>query len=271
MVLRERERVKCLRSLSSVVVEMSLQLRLLKSAILTAVTFHPDHLIVFPYEVIRSPRTTLEPSGIASINNFTLEMRRHLAHSIGLDSEAILPTREDLSMRGTSLPYYTSLTDKLFNKFGARFHLFPVHGDGNCLYRALSHVIFGSERPYYILKQCLVRTFLSKPEHFFNAMTWAGISSEEDLHSHVRDISVPNAWGTNTELVMLGALARIDVVSINAYGVDPTNWRICPLFIHECLVPPLVCAPIYEGHKFGVIFHMIDHHKGMEHFDPFYM
>ena len=96
-------------------------------------------------EVIRFPRDMSDHLGIASVNIFTLAMRLNLAQSIGLGAEEILPNREDLSIRGTSLRYYTSLTTKLFDKFGIEFHLCPVYGDGNCLYRALSHIIFGNE------------------------------------------------------------------------------------------------------------------------------
>ena len=65
-----------------------------------------------------------EHSGVTSVNNFTLWMQLNLAHSIGLGAEEIIPNREDLSIRGTYmyLRYYTSLTRKLFDKFGIDFH-----------------------------------------------------------------------------------------------------------------------------------------------------
>ena len=81
-------------------------------------------------EVIRFPRDMSEHSGIDSVNIFTLAMRLNLAQSIGLGAEEILPKREDHSIRRTSLRYYTSLSTKLFDKFGIEFHLCPVYGDG---------------------------------------------------------------------------------------------------------------------------------------------
>ena len=69
---------------------------------------------------------------------------------------------------------------------------------------------------------------------------------------------------------MIGALARIDVVSIDATDVDPNNLNIHPVYIHEHLEVPLECDPIYEGQKLMVIYHRIDHQVGMEHFDLFY-
>ena len=79
----------------------------------------------------------------------------------------------------------------------------------------------------------------------------SGIFSEQDLHCHIDRIRSPNEWGTNTELNMVGASARIDVVSIDATDVDPNNWSIHPVYIHEHLEVPLECDPIYEGQIFG--------------------
>ena len=63
-------------------------------------------------EVTRFPRDMTEHSDVTSVNNFTLPMRLNLAHSIGLGTEEIIPNREVLSIRGTYLRYYTSLTTK---------------------------------------------------------------------------------------------------------------------------------------------------------------
>ena len=118
-----------------------------------------------------------EHSGVTSVKNFTLAMRLNLADSIGLGSEEIITNREDLSIRGSHLRYYTSLTTKLFDKFGIDFHLCPVYGDGKCLYRALSHIIFGNERSHYVLKQCLICEFEANPQHCYNVMGRSGIFS----------------------------------------------------------------------------------------------
>ena len=97
-------------------------------------------------------------------------MRINIAHSIGLGTEEFIPNREDLSIRGTYLRYYTSLTTKLFDKFGIDFHLCPVYGDSNCLYRALSHIIFGNERSHHVLKKCLIYEFEANPRSCYNVM-----------------------------------------------------------------------------------------------------
>ena len=98
----------------------------------------------------------------------------------------------------------------------------------------------------------------------------SGIFSELDLYSHINRIRSHGEWDTNTKLNRIGALARIDVMSIDATDVDPNNWNIHPVYVHEHLEVPLECDPIYGDLKLGVIYHRIDNQVGMEHFDPFY-
>ena len=98
----------------------------------------------------------------------------------------------------------------------------------------------------------------------------AGIFSEQDLHSHIDQIKYHGEWGTNTELNMIGALSRIDVISIDVTDVDPNNWNIHHVYVDENLGVQLECDPSNEGQKLWVIYHRIGHQVGMEHFDPFY-
>ena len=128
------------------------------------VTFESSD-VVFNATIIRHPSMTGH-SEIALINNFTLAMRCNLV----LENEAILPNREDILSRGPILHYYQSLKARLRNKFGPQIYLCPVYGDGNCLYRTLSHVIFGSESSYRILEHSLISKFKSTPAHFYNVM-----------------------------------------------------------------------------------------------------
>ena len=44
--------------------------------------------------------------------------------------------------------YYESLEARLSHLFGHSFELCPVTGDGNCLCRALAHIIFAIEAIY---------------------------------------------------------------------------------------------------------------------------
>ena len=107
---------------------------------------------------------------------------------------------------GPILHYYQSLKARLRNNLV--FNFICVYGDGNCLYRTLSHVIFGSESSYRILKHTLISKFKSTPAHFYNVMRRSGIFSDQELIEHMDRVSVLNEWGTNTELNMIRVLAQ---------------------------------------------------------------
>ena len=131
------------------------------------------------------------------------------------------------------LKYYSSLENRLLNTIHIGISLVPVIPDGNYLYRALSHIIFGTQSKYATLKQHLISTLFSSPEHFPNVMEKSGIFSEKELHEHILRISAHNAWGTDVELRMLGALAGIDIVTKIATDSDCLNWRLEPVYIHN--------------------------------------
>ena len=82
-------------------------------------------------------------------------------------------------------------------------------------------------------------------------MHWSGIDNEQSLQAHITRVSYPNEWGTNTELNMVAALARIDVVAIDATDVDQNKLCIRLVYSHEQLDPPFEYDPIYEGRVVG--------------------
>ena len=104
---------------------------------------------------------------------------------------------------------------------GHNFELCSVTGDGNCLYRALAHIIFGTEEIYEQLKFQLIRQFGNSPLHCYNVMKILHYSCEEDLNNHLDLISNANEWGTDVLLAILGSLAEIDVLVINATHTNP--------------------------------------------------
>ena len=109
------------------------------------------------------------------------------------------------------LHYYQSLKARLRNKFGTQIYLCPVYGDGNFLDRTLSHVIFGSESSYRILKHILISN-LRALQLFYTVLRISDIFSDQELIEDMDRVSALNEWGTNTELNMIVALDQIDVV-----------------------------------------------------------
>ena len=110
--------------------------------------------------ILRDPQDFSQFLLNSSFNNFTIEMRQRLAQSIGIDRVFIQLYRET---RRIATSYYISLHRQLMSYLGMNVSLYDVQPDGNCLYRALSHIIFGGEDHYELLKHKLIQTFLASP------------------------------------------------------------------------------------------------------------
>ena len=151
-----------------------------------------------------------------TVNRFSLNMRTQLVISIDMDPELIADYENTfVNIIDSCLGlYYRSLRIWLSQMFGDTLNLRPVIGDCNCLDRSLSHIIFGTEKHYDDLKSKLITKFRNRPEHTLNVMHMSGITSEEELDDHFPLINIPNEWGTNVELAILGALAHLDILVI---------------------------------------------------------
>ena len=103
--------------------------------------------------ILRHPLDISQLIPNSSFNNLTVEMRQSLAQSIGIKSVVILPVRETKRIPPN---YYASLEIQLINYFGKNVSKYSVQPDGNCLYRALSQIIFGMEDYYELLKHQLI-------------------------------------------------------------------------------------------------------------------
>ena len=70
----------------------------------------------------------------------------------------------------------------------------------------------------------MIAKFRSSPFHISKEMNKLVLTEQQLIH-HLTRISAPNEWGTDLEeLRILGALADIDVVSINAMDIDCDQW-----------------------------------------------
>ena len=89
-------------------------------------------------------------------HTFTDAMRRTLADSINLQHIPIRLT-DFTGARVTSTRYYTKIRTYLKSRFNMM--LIPVIADGNCLFRTLSHIIFGDESEHHNVRDSLIQTF----------------------------------------------------------------------------------------------------------------
>ena len=115
---------------------------------------------------IPPPVPTINVVGNIS-RTLTNAMRRALADSINLEHLSIR------SMDFTS--YYSRLQTQLQSRFNMR--LVPVISDGNCLFRALSHIIFGDESEHNNVRLSLINSF--SQSHYVPA--FCGIQGYNEL------------------------------------------------------------------------------------------
>ena len=113
--------------------------------------------------------------------------------------------------------------------------IYSIQPDGNCLYRALSHIIFGVEDYHELLKDKLLLTFVASPNLHFNDMQKSGILSEQELQEHINSVSERNAWGTNVALCMLGAFRPPVQLAPRRPLITYCLSRLCERFIHKLI------------------------------------
>ena len=165
------------------------------------------------------------PTNTVAENNsltFTDAMRRALADSIKLQHLPIRLT-DFTGATITSTGYYNRMRTHLKSRFNMR--LVPVIGDGNCLFRTLSHILFGNESEHQKVRLSLINTFEQNPyvAAFCSIQGYNVITLQHHLNAMKRTVVT---WGTVNELIMLGILARINVSYVNAADQDPSKWVI---------------------------------------------
>ena len=211
-------------------------------------------------------QTGLTESLASSVNQFSTIMRNHIALTLDMELQPILSIRNNrmVIVDSTLQDYYASLEARLSHLSDHNFELCPVTGDGNCLYRALAHIIFGTEAIYEHLKFQLIRQFRNSPLHCYNVMKMLHYSCEEDFNNHLNFIS------NDVVLAILGSLAEIDVLVINAIHTNPNMWRVDTIYAYDTLSHTTQSNPVFRGQKLGVVLHRLHNVEELYHFDPFY-
>ena len=213
---------------------------------------------------IPPPVPTTTVAGNTS-RTLTDAMRRALADSINLQH---LPLRSThfAGATATSTGYYNRMRTHLQSRFNMR--LVPVISDGNCLFRTLSHILFGNESEHQKVRLSLINTFEQSPyvAAFCSIQGYNAITLQHHLNAMKRTVVT---WGTVNELIMLVILARIDVSYVNAADQDPSKWVITDVYNENTF--GISNDPIFEGKSLIVLFHSINFSgPSANHYDAIY-
>ena len=79
-------------------------------------------------------------------------------------------------------------------------HTYNVLPDGNCMFRALSHQLFGTDEFHHQLRQMLLAVIQSNHtiyEPYWIEHTTSGIV---EFDEHVKSLAKAGSWGTHVEL-----------------------------------------------------------------------
>ena len=109
-----------------------------------------------------------------------------------------------------------------------------VRSDGNCLFRAFSHAITGTQRQHFRIRPIITQYMRSLRRHGLNhsfESSVVGMSVEEHLARSGMEYN--GVWGTDTEITALAHLLNINIALFDVplgqyvvhgpYLVDPTQ------------------------------------------------
>ena len=136
---------------------------------------------------------------------------------------------------------------------------------GSCLFRTLSHIIFGDESGHHNV--CGSQTFEQSP--YVGALCGLQGYNTVTIQQHFNNMKRNYSWGTVNELIMLGILACINVSYINATDINPSKWVITDVYDANTLGIPN--DPIFGNKSLVVLFHSINF-SGLSanHYDAIY-
>ena len=135
-------------------------------------------------------------------------------------------------------------------------------GDGNCLFRAISKGVSGTEANHLALRKAMVNFMTHKDNAYSCTMS---ISSDSESLSQPIDTMKTyinknkmdkNGWGTDHEIHIIASMLQINIIVNGQYyreGKAERRWvRYSPLF-HNSSCMDKTCYKIY-------IFHNVDHY-----------
>lgn len=104
-----------------------------------------------------------------------------------------------------------------------------IHGDGNCFFRALSKVIYGSESCHEEIRQAVVDIMEKYPKEFEQFIDTGS------THEHIINMRKLGTWGTQAEIYGAATLLQRDVYILSPdHTGENYRWLLfSPRFLHE--------------------------------------
>ncbi len=114
--------------------------------------------------------------------------------------------------------------------------IFKVLADGNCMFHALSHQLFGSPKRDFEVRSLLVRFENLNASIFSPLLTTI---NAPDMNSHIKKLHRPGIWGTHVELLAAATYFQISIYIVKGnqcawevlHPLRPTSnlkYQLCP-------------------------------------------
>lgn len=154
----------------------------------------------------------------------------------------------------------------------------PVAADGNCLFWAVSHLLFHNENAHWPLWDLIIRfenlnsSIFERRMTSINATTFAG---------HIRKLCHPNTWATHIEVLAIATYFQVPVYFCThppQPSTGGTYWWVCcnPITSSEVLWYPILTEPFFEGAnsvrhlELAVSSHGVNSHESNPHMVNFH-
>lgn len=97
-----------------------------------------------------------------------------------------------------------------------------VPGDGNCMFRSLSHQLYGSSERHFAIRSLLLRFENHNTETFSKFLTKVNSPS---IGAHIHGLLLPGKWGTHVELHAAATYFQIPIYFVRTPSSD-YKWEV---------------------------------------------
>ena len=101
-----------------------------------------------------------------------------------------------------------------------------VLGDGNCLFRSLSHQLTGTQDHHLILRKTITKfeqSYYGMFQQLHNTINRTPFSS------HIKNMKKTCIWGTTVEIIATATLFQVDIyIATDSYSQEPTWLKYTP-------------------------------------------
>ena len=120
--------------------------------------------------------------------------------------------------------------------------VFTIRGDGNCLFRSLSHQLLNTQDEHHFIRSTLVR-FENLNQSVFTKYLNPPVTATT-VSEHKQRMLLPQTWGTHLEVIAAAAFFRVPVYYTRATQIGRYRWECRePLPITGLRFPEVVNAP----------------------------